>query len=205
MKTRLSCLGRILERTQGGNTGLKQDTVLEAVLFHFQANRQCETKGDVDMKTHHLIKVLLSTTAGATIAAMAACIILATAALAESTRVANDAIPYLSRSDIEAARIAAGLESLDTIDLALSGSAKAPDLSAYLDGPIYAILECGGDLYIAGDFMRLSFKDDRIGIVGLARMNNIARFDGQDWQRLGSGTNGPVYALAKVFDEDLDT
>jgi hypothetical protein len=48
----------------------------------------------------------------------------------------------------------------------------------------------GPALFAAGDF----------AIAGTNHLNNVARWDGRRWSRLGNGTNGPVQALA-VFDD----
>lgn len=58
---------------------------------------------------------------------------------------------------------------------------------AGFDGPVYAILLAGSELFVGGHFER----------VGAIAVNSIARFDAERWQPLGSGTNGPVRALAE--------
>jgi hypothetical protein len=112
------------------------------------------------------------------------------------------ALPFLGRAEIDAARLAAGLESLDTLDLAATPGAKEV-AQPNLDGPVYAILECNGDLYVAGEFTRLWYGTHH-EFAGLSHMNNLARWDGEGWRHVGSGTNGPIYAMAKVLDESTD-
>jgi len=64
------------------------------------------------------------------------------------------------------------------------------------DGPVWAIVVHGEDVYMAGSFTR----------IGNVAANNIARWDGTNWTALGAGLSGGVlpeiHALAFV-GEDL--
>lgn len=65
------------------------------------------------------------------------------------------------------------------------------NLSGSFDS-VYALQPFNAALYIAGNFSN--------AIVGGQPAFNIARWDGTAWNNLGSGFDGPVYALA-VFDD----
>ena len=67
------------------------------------------------------------------------------------------------------------------------------NLSGSFDS-VHAIQPFNTDLYIAGDFST--------AIVGGQPAFNIARWDGVAWNNLGSGFDGPVYALA-VFNDGI--
>jgi len=54
------------------------------------------------------------------------------------------------------------------------------------DKSIYTIAAIGSDLYVAGDFIKIN---------GLP-IKYIAKWDGSNWNSLGSGVNQPVHALA---------
>ncbi len=72
-----------------------------------------------------------------------------------------------------------------------------PDLGSF-NGVVRAVAVApNGDIYAGGSF----------SVVGMTGANNIARWDGAQWNRLGSatsnGTNGPVYAITIVSNGDV--
>jgi hypothetical protein len=58
--------------------------------------------------------------------------------------------------------------------------------SPELDGPVTSLATLGGDLIVGGLFTN----------AGSLPTAHIASWDGSSWSALGSGTDGPVYALA---------
>lgn len=63
-----------------------------------------------------------------------------------------------------------------------------------VDGPIYALLpSADGGFYAAGDFT----------FAGQTRANNIAYWNGAEWEALGDGIDGVVYALAMAPNGDV--
>ncbi|GMU32194.1 MAG: hypothetical protein AMXMBFR20_00670 [Planctomycetia bacterium] len=60
-------------------------------------------------------------------------------------------------------------------------------------GRVYALGQLGGDLYVGGTF----------GVAGGGvDVQNFARWDGSEWQRVGDGLIGPVYSFG-VYDGEL--
>src|SRR5438105_7263630 len=56
---------------------------------------------------------------------------------------------------------------------------------ATVDGEVYAVASAGNDVYIGGNFTA----------AGGVPAANIARWNGSQWQALGTGADGAVYAL----------
>src|SRR5207237_557152 len=52
---------------------------------------------------------------------------------------------------------------------------------------VYALAATGNNLYAGGEFT---------AVDGMSGVTNIAKWNGANWSRLGTGLNGPVYALA---------
>lgn len=55
-----------------------------------------------------------------------------------------------------------------------------------VDGTVYALCYCRGKLYVGG----------MISFAGKIPVNNIAMWDGEEWNALGTGVNETVYAIA---------
>ena len=70
------------------------------------------------------------------------------------------------------------------------GSGLSNPQRPFAGSSVHAIVTIGDDLYAAGRFSRAGEED----------ANNIARWDGNSWAALGSGTDGEVYGLAVLGD-----
>lgn len=89
-------------------------------------------------------------------------------------------LPAAGELSIRERSAASGDERWSDIFSAVSG----------LDGPVRALVtDSFGTLYVGGSFTS----------AGRIKANNIARWDGSSWSRLGSGLNGEVLAL--VLDQ----
>jgi len=80
--------------------------------------------------------------------------------------------------------------SLTSLGCGFEWDCVSPIGMGALANPIVSIVSWGGELYAGGSFTSSN------GVI----LNNVARFDGSNWQPLLSGCDGPVYSLRAYSD-----